>query len=833
MAVEKPIIFLKNTITTSSFTSPKSAFGERRLPERNDQTGHASYLRGRFQSVREARDSSKQLTPKQVAAIKYKDGFYVEFVGQANCDLLTKSLEDQRQGVRLLNIRERDGSVIATVYIPDEKVDWFVKRLDKYQSDWRSDKGKRKDQDIIDSIEDVRLALLEAFWIGKPEGIPSKAPALCEVWLRADGDNTNVIEEKFLQACQGLEIGTYKETIRFPERIVKVVHASAEQLGLLIEHFGYLAEMRRAEESAAFFEDLSPVEQKEWVDDLLSRIEYSPSDASVCILDTGLNSGHPLLKPYCNDDNLHAAEPSWGTHDHEGHGTEMAGVALFHNLENALSSPSTVHLSHQLESVKILPPKGATDPKLYGAVTQNAVHLAEIVNPSAERAICMAVTEEDEFSVLDGWPSSWSGAIDSLVAGVNDEDDKRRLFFISAGNVPFAELKDGYTTANETSSVQSPGQAWNAITVGAYSDKIQITSPSLSGYHPIADQDQLSPFSTTSSIWSSKWPIKPEVLCDGGNIASDGANILDCADLSLLTTSHQPTTRLFSTINGTSSATAQAANMAAQIIAEYPGIWPETVRALLVHSAQWPEKMKAQFGADKDKSKTGARRTLLRCCGYGIPNLERAIQCLSNSVNLIIEGEIQPFIKSDYIKMNEMHLHQIPWPKEELQRLGEIPVVMRVTLSYFIEPGPGEIGWKDKYRYASCGLRFDVKNANESSTDFGKRINRAMREEKEDKGDGSSVSPHWYLGTQNRDVGSIHSDFREQSAVDLCDAEHIAIYPGVGWWKERSHLKCYDRKMRYSLIISISTPEKSAEFYEPIVTQIAAATQTAIEIKTP
>lgn len=33
---------------------------------------------------------------------------------------------------------------------------------------------------------------------------------------------------------------------------------------------------------------------------------------------------------------------------------------------------------------------------------------------------------------------------------------------------------------------------------------------------------------------------------------------------------------------------------------------------------------------------------------------------------------------------------------------------MRVTLSYFVEPGPGEVGWEDKYRYLACGLRFDA-----------------------------------------------------------------------------------------------------------------------------
>jgi hypothetical protein len=217
-----------------------------------------------------------------------------------------------------------------------------------------------------------------------------------------------------------------------------------------------------------------------------------------------------------------------------------------------------------------------------------------------------------------------------------------------------------------------------------------------------------SPYSSTSLSWNRKWPIKPEILCSGGNIASDGENLTECADLSLLTANARHLDRLFSTICGTSSATAQAAWMAAQITSEYPDIWPETVRALLVHYARWTDKMKKQFL--NDGKKTSGKRNLLRTCGYGVPNLEQAMQCKNNSVNLVIESEIRPFTKDG---MNEMQIHQIPWPEEVLRGLGEIPAEMRVTLSYFIEPGPGEIGWKDKYRYPSCNLRFDVINQNE------------------------------------------------------------------------------------------------------------------------
>ena len=35
--------------------------------------------------------------------------------------------------------------------------------------------------------------------------------------------------------------------------------------------------------------------------------------------------------------------------------------------------------------------------------------------------------------------------------------------------------------------------------------------------------------------------------------------------------------------------------MAAQIQAYYPDAWPETVRALIVHSAKWTDTLKAQF----------------------------------------------------------------------------------------------------------------------------------------------------------------------------------------------------------------------------------------------
>ena len=115
---------------------------------------------------------------------------------------------------------------------------------------------------------------------------------------------------------------------------------------------------------------------------------------------------------------------------------------------------------------------------------------------------------------------------------------------------------------------------------------------------------------------------------------------------------------------------------------------------------------------------------------------------------------------------------------------------------------------------------------------FKKRINVMMRgDDRKDKGEGSSGSSRWYLGSDNRDVGSIHSDFIRANAVDLCNANYIGVFPVIGWWKERSHLGKCNSKMRYSLVVSLSTPSTGIDLYTPIITQVQNVVLT--DIPTP
>ena len=285
----------------------------------------------------------------------------------------------------------------------------------------------------------------------------------------------------------------------------------------------------------------------------------------------------------------------------------------------------------------------------------------------------------------------------------------------------------------------------------------------------------------------------------------------------LLTTHWRPIEKLLTVSGETSAAAAQAARMAAILQAAYPNYWPETIRGLLVHSAEWTPAMLTQCSPLGSRAQ---KEALLKFCGFGVPDLARALWSASNSLTLIVQDALQPYDRTGTsYTTRDMHLHTIPWPTEVLQDLGETPVKMRVTLSYFVEPNPRRRGWKYRHRYASHGLRFKVKTAVETLPQFRARINAAAREE--EKGQRSRGDEEaWYLREDLRGRGSIHSDWWEGTASDLAERGHIGAYPVIGWWRERHHLGRWNRSTRYSLVVTINTPQAEVDLYTPVVNQV-------------
>lgn len=815
--MEKANIFLSNTKESMPYKTPKKSRVKHNYPDLERPLEHVRKLKQELQSI-----VNSSISPKQVAAMKAKDGFYLDVSGKQGYELNYKSLEDGRYGIQLLNVKSKDDLTKATLFVPKNKASHLIRKFNQFESSLGMD-GNPKNNDLVRSIDTIREADVESFWQGPHENIPTSDIRIwCEVWLSAEKQNNCDILSEFKALLDEFNIAYKDEHITFPERIVMLILVNYNDLVALLQCSKYIAELNKCEEPNSFFIKESLTAQYDWVDNIKNRLQLEDSNATICLLDTGVSSAHPLLEPFIREQDVHTVFGDGDVSDFDGHGTGMAGVALYHDLNQSLLSRNTISIPYRIESSKILRNQ-KNDPELYGAITAQGILFNEIENPNKDRSICMAVTTD----ATDGHPTSWSGAIDEIVAGVNvfraDNEDKR-LMLISAGNVELSEFRDiKYPDVNINSYVQNPGQSWNALTVGAYNSKIQIDDTFFLGCHPVADVGELSPYSSTSVLWDNKWPIKPEILMDGGNIVYKDNFYSNCDDLSLLTTNHKLSKNLFSTIWATSAATAQASKLSAEIYSKYPNAWPETIRALMVHSARWTDKMKQQFLPAESPKKSDIR-VLLRTCGYGIPNLERAVSCKNNYVNMIIEEELQPFDFDKRVVTNELHIHKLPWPKEVLEALDDEEVELRVTLSYYIEPSPGHIGWKDKYTYQSCGLRFELKNSMESLDDFKKRVNRIARDEDPNWHNIIGQPTSWYLGAKNRNVGSIHSDFMCVPAVDLSNANDIAVYPIGGWWKNRKRLNRYYDKIRYSLIVSLSTKGSEVDFYTPIITEVQIPT---------
>ncbi len=492
---------------------------------------------------------------------------------------------------------------------------------------------------------------------------------------------------------------------------------------------------------------------------------------------------------------------------------------------DVLNTNAPVRVGHRLESSKVVRRGGTNQGNAdhHAYLFAEAISRPEITAPNRRRLFTSAVTASDYRD--RGRPSAWSSVIDRLASDADGAGAFPRLIVQAAGNCDEPSAWNTYPASLSTNLVHDPGQAWNSVTVGAFTEKTNTEDLNL---HPVASSGALSPFTTTSMTWDPAWPLKPEVVFEGGNACKDEFGAVGNTSLNLLTTNAEHATRLFVTSNATSSASALCGKFAAELMTAYPTLRPETIRALLVHSAKWSAGMRAMHLPQAAPTKADYV-SLIRNCGWGIPDLSYALWSAGSSLTLVAEGELHPYRKENsLVKTRDMHLHALPWPKEKLEELQDEMVEMRVTLSYFIEPNPSTRGSTSKFHYPSHRLRFDVQRPLDSSTeDFVARLNAAaIREEGGDPI--NPKDPDWILGDRLRHRGSLHQDVWIGTAAELASRGFIAIYPAGGWWRTRPALGRYDLPCRYSLVVSIQTREVDVDLYTSIEQEVAARAGIAI-----
>lgn len=834
MADQTPLrhIKIEGFSQTDEYKSPKQ--GNSPPIKVQNRRVHGSKIWRHLNRIKEQFDSLKDVELPE--GIVRDDAIYVEFISEYNFELAFDSLNSESQSPKyqLLNIKKEkigeDFRFRVTVMLTEGGISHFLTKVNEYISGNTIYKGKEtqtpKNNKLISNIESIQLATLKAFWT-EPMEIPfpeEDEVVWWEVWFRRKrGVDTTSEYEKIVKQLEAVNAQISNQELIFPEHFIKLVKASPRQLSQSLFLLDNLAELRKPKETADFFTNLNLFEKEDAVHELLNRIENHTDENSiaVCILDSGVNNQHPLLREFIPNSNLFSYKPdSWGTHDsgsgiQGGHGTGMAGLALYGDLTPVMSSTNHIQIFHQLESVKIINNQDPHDPELYGAVTIDAASSPVISAPFRPRIYCMAVTDKNQ--AYYGRPSSWSAAIDKITFGNRDEILEKQLFFVSGGNVVI-ETPDDFPDKNFYESVHDPAQAFNAVTVGAYTEMDSVNYEEFPDSKLIAERGGMSPSNSTSIMWENDWPIKPDIVMEGGNLLNQRGDIVTPDSLRLLSTNKDFRITLLQTFGDTSAATALASRFAAQLKNEYPDLWPETIRGLMIHSADWtPTMLGGKNIHDVESFNKVEKRNLLRSFGYGVPNLEKALYSAKNSLTLIAEEEITPYKKDGNVKFKDIHYFKLPWPVEVLQEnLAEVDVKLNITLSYFIEPNPGRRTYSNNFSYQSHGLRFNVIGANEDAETFHKRVNKNAREE----GEKGFTGEKWIIGSKHRNKGSVHRDFWIGSGADLATRNQIAVYPVSGWYRTRRKLERYNSTLRYSLIVTIEAPKIDVDIYTPVRTLI-------------
>ena len=726
-----------------------------------------------------------------------------------------------------------DSPECANIWVADDFRHQFFKLFEDYLT-INNKKDRPKNNALIANISRIRETYLKDLWTSKGE-IPDADAVWWEIWLDRRRERPGLLQ--LIVSSFNLEISD--EQIHFDDSLIVHIYATRKQLELLVVTDLPIAEIR-APSFIDTIEDLSDSEQSDYVLDLAARITPAQAGApAVCHIDSGVFRTHNLIKESLESVDQHSIFTPGNLH-HLAHGTSMAGIALYgEHLDDLLLGTQTISLRHRLESVEIFPQPTGPSKRDYASATIQAISLPEIT-ATRQRAFCMPLSTNSDTD--PGQPTLWSATVDALAMGTDIEvrnngfaliskpdPDAKRLIMVSAANV------DSYTADHldnsDTSPIEDPGQSWNALTVGAFTQLDQVPSnPSFRNYSLIAPAGELSPHSRTSLLFGDKpWPIKPEICLEGGNVLLDKQGFPESKHprLSLRSTGVRNDVDLTSA-NATSAATAQAARLAALTMGRYPSYWPETIRALLVHEARWTDRMREHLDACGGKKTDRAR--ILRRYGWGVPTEEAVLTSSHRAVTMVVQDEFHPF--DENYAMRELRLHSLPWPRDVLQELGETDVRLRITLSYFIEPSATRRGWKGKYTYASYGLRFDLQTPTEINvTDFLNRVNRQARAEEDEKPTSSaSQQNRWLLGTQARHYGSLHQDEWLGSGAELAACNHIAVYPVGGWWKNNNRRDRRDLPVRYTLLVSLSTSAQGTDLYTPIATQLSVPV-TAVPVE--
>jgi hypothetical protein len=386
------------------------------------------------------------------------------------------------------------------------------------------------------------------------------------------------------------------------------------------------------------FGDLQDIEQYD-------EVESPSEDAPVVgLVDSGLISGHPLLEAAVAE--AVALHPEFGDQgeDEHGHGTLVAGLALYGNVL-AAARVGSFEPDFWLASVRVLD-ANADVPESVNWVKAISEAIEYLAESWQTRVVNLSIGDSDN-PFGGGKSSPLAAELDSLARRYG------LIIVVSAGNIDEVDiahdkwpdyLYDGGST------ILDPGQASTPLTVGAISasDGLSERSPGTSiDAIAVAKRNGPAPFTTRGP--GVRGAVKPELVADGGNRRYDhGTKSLhrDPA-IEVISTSGKYPDRLLEGAYGTSFAAPSVTHVAGQLATRYPSFSANAIRALILQSAAHTNETSEAFSHNTEDAKDRLRAL----CGFGQVDRDRCVYSDDNRVVMIAEDEIRP---------EDFHVYRLP-----------------------------------------------------------------------------------------------------------------------------------------------------------------------------
>lgn len=393
------------------------------------------------------------------------------------------------------------------------------------------------------------------------------------------------------------------------------------------------------------FDTFSSILDQFSVTDLSSLTGPKDGAPVVCIVDSGVTTGNPFLKPVTRPDLIKSFLKTSPDHpfDEHGHGSGVASLASYYalNLAKGASNEGKVWIA----SARILDANNQGEAeRLLSKV------LAEVVDtfvPLGVRIYNLSV------NVLNRkWNAEARRTVPrrSWIARAIDKISRDRdvVFVVSTGNIHTStvrnHIEDGHDYpayfADEDSRMLDPAQAALALTVGAIAQNAMSVGPSATA-HAIAQRNQPSPFTRCGPGICRE--IKPELVEYGGNYLRDGdTNIVRInGGTNVLMASHQLTPAIAHD-SGTSFAAPRVTHRLARVLGDLQSMGLHDVsapllKALIVNSTSYSAMGSELDGFVGQMEKTKMKHWL-NVVGYGLPDDIRATDCDKHSIILFFEG---------------------------------------------------------------------------------------------------------------------------------------------------------------------------------------------------